>query len=84
MFAGKNACPPEQIRGVEDFLEVRDLFKIPLYELVTILKVQDYFGYNWHPDVFKKSKINKRQLALKTFHIFSYNSSSQSTISGVF
>lgn len=58
-LAGKNACPPEQVRGVEDFLEVRDLFKIPLYELVAILKVQDYFGYNWHPDIFKKRKINK-------------------------
>ena len=58
-LTGKYACPPEIIQNIEQFSELRDLFKIPLYKLVNILNVQDYIGYPWHAHVFKKSKINQ-------------------------
>lgn len=58
-IAGKQACPPEIIDTHEQFSEIRDLFKIPLFNLAPILKLQENIGYNWHANIFKKSKINK-------------------------
>lgn len=57
-LAGKHAGPPEVMRSIGEFTEIRDLYKIPLFKLVPILKLQEYLGYAWHPNVFKRGKIN--------------------------
>lgn len=58
-IAGNQACPPEVVHSIEEFSELRDLFKISLYKLVSILKIQENIGYPWHADVFKRGQINK-------------------------
>lgn len=55
---GKYACPPEAIESIEAFSEIRDWYKIPLYKLIPILNFQEYVGYPWHAEVFKRSKLN--------------------------
>jgi len=55
---GKNACPPENTLGINHFSKIRDLYKMPFYDLLKIIKFQDDLGYAWRPDIFKIKIIN--------------------------
>lgn len=56
---GNNAAPPEDIQGIEAFSQIRDLFRVPFYDLLRIIGFQESLGYPWRPDVFKKGKMNE-------------------------
>jgi hypothetical protein len=59
-IAGKNACPPEEIQGISEFIEFSNIYRNDILYLLKILEIQKGLGYPYRPDVFNKSLINQR------------------------
>lgn len=57
--AGNNAAPPETTFGIDAFTQIRELFRVPSYDLFQIIDFQECLGYPWRPDVFNKKKMNE-------------------------
>lgn len=58
-IGGNNACPPENTLSIAHFNALRDLFQLPFYDLLKIIRFQENLGYAWRPDNFKKGIINR-------------------------
>lgn len=56
---GNNAGPPEETQGIGAFSEIRELFRVPSYDLLRIIAFQESLGYPWRPDVFKRAMMNR-------------------------
>ena len=57
-IGGKNACPPEETRGLVGFQAIQDLYKYPFIDFLKIVKFQEQLGYAYRPDIFNRRIIN--------------------------
>ena len=57
-IGGKNACPPEETKGLVGFQAIHDLYKYPFIDFLKIVKFQEQLGYAYRPDVFNRRIIN--------------------------
>lgn len=59
-LAGKQACPPEEIRGIAQFENLRRIYRNVIANYFEIMELQKDLGYPYWPDVFNKRLINQR------------------------